>query len=131
MEVFCCCYVYADDDTIVYMESDDGDDLYHHVDYVVDESCIVHSDRYDIDNGDKYGECGAYYFEKDHHKPHRITYSPSPRIKNNLSSLLYHYHDYYGYYYHPLVDIVTLFLILLIWSLLLSICRHRHIIPHN
>ena len=131
MEVFCCCYVYADDDTIVYMESDDGDDLYHHVDYVVDESCIVSSDRYDIDNGDKYGECGAYYFGKDHHKPHRSTYSPSPRIKKNLSSLFYHYHDYYGYYYHLLVDIVTLFLILLIWSLLLSICRHRHIIPHN
>ena len=85
--------MYADDDTIVYMESDDGDDLYHHVDYVVDESCIVHSDRYDIDNGDKYGEGGTYDFDKDRYKPHQITYSPSPRIKKNLSSLFYHYHD--------------------------------------
>ena len=72
---------------------DDGDDPRHHLDYVVDESCIVPSDRYDIDIGDKYGECGAYDFGKDRHKPHRITYSLSPRIKKNLSSLLYHYHD--------------------------------------
>ena len=39
---------------------DDGDDPNHNVDYVVDESCIVPSDHYDIDIGDKYGESGDH-----------------------------------------------------------------------
>ena len=90
------------------MENDDSDDPNHHVDYVVDASYIVPSDRYDINNGDSYGECDAYDFRKNRHKPHRITYSPSPRMTKNLPSLFYHYHDYYGHYYHPLVVIVII-----------------------
>ena len=69
------------------MENDDSDDPNHHVDYVVDASYILPSDRYDVENGDNYGECGAYDFGKDRHKSHRISYSPSPRIKKNLPSL--------------------------------------------
>ena len=90
------------------MESDEGDDPNHHVDYVVSASCIVPSDCCDIDNGGTYGECGAYDFGKDRHKPHRISYSPSPRIKKNLPSLFYYYYDYYGHPYHPLVVIVII-----------------------
>ena len=69
------------------MEGDDGDDPNHHVDYVVGASCIFPTDHYDIDNDDNYDECGAYGFGKDRYKPHRISYSPSPRIKNNIPSL--------------------------------------------
>ena len=90
------------------MESDDGDDPNHHVDYIVDKSCIVPSDRYDIDNCDNYSECGTYDFGKDRHKPHRISYSLSPRMKKNLTSLFNHNRDYYGHHYHPLVVIVII-----------------------
>ena len=90
------------------MENDDSDDPNHHVDYVVDASYIVPSDRYDVENGDNYDECGAYDFGKDRHKPHRISYSPSSRIKKNLPSLFYHYHDYYDHHYHPLVVIIII-----------------------
>ena len=38
------------------MEGDDGDDPNHHVDHVIDASCIVPSDRYDIDNDDNYAD---------------------------------------------------------------------------
>ena len=54
------------------MEIDDSDDPNHHVDQVVDASCIVPSDRYGINNDDNYGEYGTYGFGKDRHKPHRI-----------------------------------------------------------
>ena len=90
------------------MEGDDGDDPNHHVDHVVDASCIAPSDRYDIDNDDNYDEYGTYGFGKDRYKPHRISYSPSPRIKKNLPSLFYYYHDNYGHHYHPLVAIVII-----------------------